>query len=65
MLTFLLQGQGMGQQLLLRDALRREDVRHPGLAAGDGAGFVQGHDLHPARLLQGGGGFEQDAVFGP
>ena len=55
----------MGQQLLLRDALRREDVRHPGLAAGDGAGFVQGHDLHPARLLQGGGGFEQDAVFGP
>ena len=64
MLALLLQGQGVCQQLLLRDALRRKDIRHPGLTAGDGAGFVQSHDLHPARFLQGSGSLEQDAVFG-
>ena len=64
MLALLLQGQGICQQLLLRDALRRKDIRHPGLTAGDGAGFVQSHDLHPARFLQGSGSLEQNAVFG-
>ena len=64
-LTLLLQRGRQRQQLALGNALRRQDVSDPGLAAGDGAGLVQRHDLGAACGFQRGGGLEQDAVPGP
>ena len=43
-------------------AIRDMGIRHLRFALGDGAGFIQGHDLGFARFLQRNGGFEQDAV---
>ena len=57
-LALLLQGIGQGQQLLLRHAPGGQQVGDPGLAPGDGAGLVQGHNVHLAGLLQGDGGFK-------
>ena len=44
---------------------RESDIRHAGLALGDGARLVQHHGVHPPCHLQGFGSFEQDAVSGP
>ena len=63
-LTLLLQGQGQAEELLLTDAGGGQNICYLGLAAGDGAGLVQGNNVHFPGLLQGGGGFEQDAVLG-
>ena len=64
MLGILLQGGGKLQQFFFGDALRREQVRDPGLPGGYGTGLVQGDDVHLPRLFLGDSGFEQDAVFG-
>ena len=63
-LALLLQGQGQAEELLLTDAGGGQNICYLGLAAGDGAGLVQGNNVHFPGLLQGGGGFEQDAVLG-
>ena len=63
MLAFAFQSRRQRQQCMGVYALRRDHIRHPGLAAGDGAGLIQRHDLHPAHLLQRGSRFEQDPVF--
>lgn len=62
MITFLLQGAGQGQKLRLRN-LHGNQIRDPGGSRGDGAGLAQHHNLSFASLLQGHGGFEQNAVF--
>ncbi len=59
-----LQRTCQGQQCLLCEAGGREKLCYSGLAAGDGAGFIQGNNLHLSGLFQRDGGFEQDAVFG-
>ena len=58
-----LQTGGQAQQGALRQAVRRHDVRHLGLALGEGAGFVHDHGVNGVQRLQGLGGFDQDAVF--
>ena len=58
-----LQAGGQGEKPRLVVSIRRKNVRHPGLALGDGARLVQSHDLDFARLFQRDGGLEQDAVF--
>ena len=63
MLAVRLHGRGQGKQRRLVKARRRDDVRHARLALGDGAGLVQGDHVHLARLLQGDGGLEEDAVL--
>ena len=64
MFALLLQGGGQGQEFFPGDTRGGEDVGDLGLALGDGAGLVQGHDLGAAGGLQRGGGLEEDAVFG-
>ena len=61
MLAGLFHGIGQGQELV---GVARDHVGDPGLAGGDGAGFVQDDDLRLARLFQGNGGLEEDAVLG-
>ena len=60
-----LQRQGNLHQCFLRHTGSGQKVGHLGLAGGDGARLVQGHHFDFPRLLQGDGGFEQDAVSGP
>ena len=62
-LALLLQGQGEAHELVLAHALGGYDIRDLRLARGDGAGLVEGDDVHLARFLQGGRGLEQDTVF--
>ncbi len=64
MLALLFEGVGCLEEDLLLHPGGRDQIRHLGLALGDGAGFVERDDLHLARLLQRHGGFEEDAVFG-
>ena len=63
MLGLALQSDGCADQLDFRITFHRQHVRHNGLAGGDGAGLIQGDNLHPARILQRSSGFEQDAVL--
>ena len=55
--TLLLQGSGKAHQYLLRHTVCGQDIRHARLAAGDGAGFIQGNDLGFTGLLQRNRGF--------
>ena len=57
------QGSRIGQQLLLRDSLRRQNVRHDGFSLCDRPGLVKGDDLHIAGLLQRFRGLIENAVF--
>ena len=64
MLAFAFQRGGQGQQFGLSHAVGGQDVGDLRLAAGDGAGLVQRHDLGAAGSFQRSGSLEQDAVFG-
>ena len=58
-----LERAGQAQQLALRHAGGRTDVRHGRVAGGDGASLVERDDLDAAGLLEGGGRLEENAVF--
>ena len=51
-------------QELFGDFLLGGEADHPGLALGNGAGFIQHHRIAPTGDFQGGGGFEKDPAFG-
>ena len=63
MLTLALERIREAQQLLRRDALRWEDVRHLRLAGRDRAGLVERDNFDAARLLEARRRLEQDAVL--
>ena len=64
MLTFCLQRVGRLQEFILTAAIRREKIRHPRFACGNGACLVQGNDLYLPCGFQRFAGFEENAVFG-
>ena len=61
--ALLLQTGSISKEFLFSDAFRRLHVCHHRCSAGNGARFVQGNHIHPARLFQGLGGFIEDTVF--
>ena len=63
MLAFFLQGAGHGKELPFLDPLPGDQIRDPGLPAGDSAGLIQDHDLCLPGLLQGHSRFKQEPVF--
>ena len=65
MFALLFQRAGRGQQFFPGHALCRDHIRHPGLPAGDGPGFIQGNDLRLPCLLQGNRCLEHNAVLCP
>ena len=63
MLALLLERDGEAEELLLCDAICRENVCDCGLAGGNGAGFVKGNDLDTAGFLEACRRFEENAVL--
>ena len=65
MLAILLQGSGHGDKAPGVHPGRGAAVRDLGLALREGAGLIQGHNVHAVGGFQGLGGFDQDALFRP
>ena len=63
MLALALQGQGQLQECIFLGPA--ENIRHLGLALGDGAGFVQDHNVGLSGLLQRDSRLKQNTVLGP
>ena len=63
MLTLLLQAAGQRQKLLLTLCFCQDDIGHLRLAAGDGAGLIQCHNIHLARFLQGNRSLKHNAML--
>ena len=58
-----LKGGRAAQQLVLAHALGGQQIGELRLAGGDRPGLVERDDVDPPRLLEGGGGLEQDALL--
>ena len=64
MLRFCLKRIGACQELIFRDTLRRDDIRHFRLAACDSTGLIHDHDLRSAGLFQRCSRFKHYTVLG-
>ncbi len=63
MFTFLFQANGQTKQLIFTDANRWYQFGDCWLAAGDGAGFIQCHNLNLTGFFERCGCFEQNSMF--